>query len=120
MRALVIAALLGGAILPVVGTHLRKPVVHTAAAARKRLHADNGPFGFYGNIWCEPSEASYMRNLSAQLAAENPEVAAPPRSTRRTTSGKSASLMLRSAEPAPLARASRYWNLPPRCRTSIL
>lgn len=25
----------------------------------------NGPYGFYGNIWCAPNEASYMRNLSA-------------------------------------------------------
>ena len=26
----------------------------------------NGPFGFYGNIWCRPAnEASYMRNIGA-------------------------------------------------------
>ena len=25
-----------------------------------------GPFGFYGNIWCQPAnEASYMRNIGA-------------------------------------------------------
>ena len=26
----------------------------------------NGPFGFYGNVWCQPAnEASYMRNIGA-------------------------------------------------------
>ena len=33
----------------------------------------NGPFGFYGNLWCQPaSEASYLRNLSAQWPMPTP------------------------------------------------
>jgi hypothetical protein len=32
----------------------------------------NGPFGFYGNIWCDPGEASYMRNLGAQWPQKTP------------------------------------------------
>lgn len=32
----------------------------------------NGPFGFYGNIWCDPSEGSYMRNLGAQWPQKTP------------------------------------------------
>lgn len=32
----------------------------------------NGPFGFYGNIWCQPSEASYLRNLSAGWPQNTP------------------------------------------------
>ncbi|HWK32776.1 MAG TPA: hypothetical protein VNR51_03740 [Hyphomicrobium sp.] len=32
----------------------------------------NGPFGFYGNIWCQPSEGSYMRNLGAQWPQKTP------------------------------------------------
>lgn len=35
-------------------------------------HPYNGPFGFYGNIWCEPGEASYMRNLGAQWPQKTP------------------------------------------------
>lgn len=33
----------------------------------------NGPFGFYGNIWCEPpSEAQYIRNLGAGWPMKTP------------------------------------------------
>jgi hypothetical protein len=33
----------------------------------------NGPFGFYGNIWCQPpGEASYLRNLGAQWPMATP------------------------------------------------
>jgi hypothetical protein len=32
----------------------------------------NGPFGFYGNIWCDPSEASYMRNLGSAWPQKTP------------------------------------------------
>ncbi len=32
----------------------------------------NGPFGFYGNIWCQPNEASYLRNLSAGWPQNTP------------------------------------------------
>ena len=33
----------------------------------------NGPFGFYGNIWCQPSEASYLRNLGSQWPQRTPK-----------------------------------------------
>lgn len=33
----------------------------------------NGPYGFYGNIWCQPAnEASYLRNLGAQWPMPTP------------------------------------------------
>jgi hypothetical protein len=33
----------------------------------------NGPFGFYGNIWCQPpSESSYLRNLSSPWPMDTP------------------------------------------------
>jgi hypothetical protein len=33
----------------------------------------NGPFGFYGNIWCQPpNEMSYMRNLGSPWPQETP------------------------------------------------
>ena len=32
-----------------------------------------GPFGFYGNLWCQPAnEASYMRNLGAGWPMQTP------------------------------------------------
>lgn len=34
--------------------------------ASKDCTPTNGPFGFYGNLWCNPGEGSYMRNLGAQ------------------------------------------------------
>ncbi len=33
----------------------------------------NGPYGFYGNVWCQPpSEQSYLRNLSSPWPQETP------------------------------------------------
>jgi len=33
----------------------------------------NGPFGFYGNVWCQPpNEMSYMRNLGSRWPMETP------------------------------------------------
>jgi hypothetical protein len=33
----------------------------------------NGPYGFYGNIWCQPpSEQSYLRNLGSRWPLETP------------------------------------------------
>jgi hypothetical protein len=33
----------------------------------------NGPFGFYGNIWCQPTgEAQYLRNLGASWPMNTP------------------------------------------------
>jgi hypothetical protein len=33
----------------------------------------NGPFGFYGNLWCQPpNEQSYLRNLGSRWPMETP------------------------------------------------
>jgi hypothetical protein len=33
----------------------------------------NGPFGFYGNVWCQPpNEQSYLRNLGSRWPMETP------------------------------------------------
>ena len=33
----------------------------------------NGPYGFYGNLWCQPAnEASYMRNLGSAWPMPTP------------------------------------------------
>jgi hypothetical protein len=33
----------------------------------------NGPYGFYGNVWCQPpSESSYLRNLSSPWPQQTP------------------------------------------------
>jgi hypothetical protein len=33
----------------------------------------NGPYGFYGNIWCQPpNKESYLRNLGAHWPQETP------------------------------------------------
>jgi hypothetical protein len=51
-------------------------VVHIGAR-RERQRRDctpyNGPFGFYGNIWCQPpSTSSYVRNLGAGWPMNRP------------------------------------------------
>jgi hypothetical protein len=46
----------------------------------------NGPFGFYGNIWCQPpNEASYMRNLAAQWPMETPPSLRYPKPSSHST-----------------------------------
>jgi hypothetical protein len=71
MRNVIIGALLVGASLAM--------SVQSAEAGRTRGYRTgdcvptNGPFGFYGNIWCQPpSEASYLRNLGAQWPMQTP------------------------------------------------
>jgi hypothetical protein len=33
----------------------------------------NGPYGFYGNIWCQPpNDASYLRNLGTSWPQKTP------------------------------------------------
>ncbi len=32
----------------------------------------NGPFGFYGNLWCQPTEAQYLRNLGTKWPQQTP------------------------------------------------
>lgn len=52
-------------------------VITVASRERRSRPRDcvptNGPFGFYGNIWCEPpSQAQYIRNLGAGWPMKTP------------------------------------------------
>ena len=52
-------------------------VVSTVQERQYRPQRDctpyNGPFGFYGNVWCQPpNEQSYMRNLGSRWPMETP------------------------------------------------
>jgi hypothetical protein len=78
MRALVIAALLAGAILPVAGTQSAEAGRSYRPAREGNCKPYNGPFGFYGNIWCDPGEASYLRNLGAQWPQNVPKSLSTP------------------------------------------
>jgi hypothetical protein len=43
----------------------------------------NGPFGFYGNIWCQPpNEQSYLRNLGSRWPMETPPSLRKPKPQR--------------------------------------
>jgi hypothetical protein len=68
MRALVVAALLAGAILPLAGTQSAEAgrSYHRGYRSTVDCTPTNGPYGFYGNLWCDPGPSSYLRNLSAQ------------------------------------------------------
>lgn len=88
MRPYAVCALLLGAALPaaIPAAHAANlppltarvgNVVVTVGARRPRPQRDctpyNGPFGFYGNVWCQPpNDASYLRNLGAQWPMETP------------------------------------------------
>ncbi len=72
MRGLFVGALVAGLALTM--------GAHSADAGRYRQYSSggdckpyNGPFGFYGNIWCQPNEASYLRNLGAQWPQKTPK-----------------------------------------------
>jgi len=46
----------------------------------------NGPFGFYGNVWCQPpNEQSYMRNLGSRWPMETPPSLRYPKPANNTT-----------------------------------
>jgi hypothetical protein len=45
----------------------------------------NGPFGFYGNLWCKPTEEQYLRNLSAQWPMETPRSLRNPKPSSNYT-----------------------------------
>jgi len=52
-------------------------IVTTVQERQYRAQRDctpyNGPFGFYGNVWCQPpNEQSYMRNLGSRWPMETP------------------------------------------------
>jgi hypothetical protein len=45
----------------------------------------NGPFGFYGNLWCKPTEEQYLRTLSAQWPMETPRSLRNPKPSSNYT-----------------------------------
>lgn len=52
---------------------------------RKDCTPYNGPFGFYGNIWCQPpNEMSYMRNLGSPWPMETPPSLKKPKPSSST------------------------------------
>ncbi len=49
------------------------PLQNKQERAGKDCTPYNGPFGFYGNVWCQPpNEMSYMRNLGSRWPMETP------------------------------------------------
>ena len=46
--------------------------VKSSRYARKDCSPVNGPFGFYGNIFCRPGEQEYLRNLSGNRPQQSP------------------------------------------------
>jgi hypothetical protein len=62
--------------LPSISTRAHDVIV-TVGARRQRPARDctptNGPFGFYGNIWCQPAnDRSYLRNLGSSWPMATP------------------------------------------------
>jgi len=41
--------------------------------ARNNCTPVNGPYGFYGNIFCRPTEQEYMRNLGSNWPQNDPD-----------------------------------------------
>jgi hypothetical protein len=89
MRSFVVCVLVLGAALPAtvstgqaaslpsVSLHTRDMVVTVGSRRRRPPRGDctpyNGPFGFYGNIWCQPpNDMSYLRNLGASWPMNTP------------------------------------------------
>lgn len=88
MRSFVVCALLLGAALPAAVPAAQAAglphisaradsMIATVGSRRQRPVRDctptNGPFGFYGNIWCQPAnERSYLRNLGASWPMNTP------------------------------------------------
>ncbi len=71
MRRLVASALIVGAALTM-GMHSAEAGRAYRGARTGDCVPTNGPFGFYGNIWCQPNEASYMRNLGSNWPQNTP------------------------------------------------
>lgn len=88
MRLAALCALLTGAVLPAtapaahaasIPAAIKRPADATIAIAGRRYAQErdctpyNGPFGFYGNIWCQPAnDMSYVRNLGASWPMNTP------------------------------------------------
>jgi hypothetical protein len=94
MRVSVVSALLLAAALPVSvpadAASLPRiratssPIAVDVGAQRYVRERDctptNGPYGFYGNIWCQPpNTASYLRNLSSSWPQKTPPSLRRPR-----------------------------------------
>jgi len=65
-------------------------IVTTVQARQYRAQRDctpcNGPFGFYGNVWCQPpNEQSYLRNLGSRWPMETPPSLKYPKPTNNST-----------------------------------
>jgi hypothetical protein len=61
--------------VPPIATHAKS--IKVEAGAKRNRPKDctpyNGPFGFYGNIWCQPPiVSSYMRNLGSSWPQKTP------------------------------------------------
>ena len=74
--AVVVATAVNAAPVAPAGARSASFVV-TVAQKQSRQRKDctpyNGPFGFYGNIWCQPpNEMSYLRNLGSPWPQETP------------------------------------------------
>ena len=46
--------------------------VKSSRYARRDCTPVNGPYGFYGNIFCRPSEQEYLRNLGSRWPQQDP------------------------------------------------
>lgn len=66
MRLLVVCALLAGAMAASVQSAEAGRSYRSGYRSNVDCTPTNGPFGFYGNLWCNPGPSSYMRNLGAQ------------------------------------------------------
>jgi hypothetical protein len=71
MRRILASALLVGAALTIAANTAEAGRAYRAAQG-KDCTPTNGPFGFYGNLWCQPNDASYLRNLGAQWPQKTP------------------------------------------------
>ena len=47
-------------------------VVRAGRYARRDCTPFNGPFGFYGNFFCQPDEQEYLRNLGGRWPQKDP------------------------------------------------
>ena len=71
MRRFLASALIVAATLTI-GAHTADAGRAYRGARTKDCVPTNGPFGFYGNLWCQPNDASYMRNLAAGWPQNTP------------------------------------------------
>lgn len=80
--AAIVAAAAHAASFPASGARSATTVAAVAKkqSQRKDCTPYNGPFGFYGNIWCQPpNEMSYLRNLGSPWPQETPPALKKPK-----------------------------------------